>query len=147
MKIFQSSPFLFVACGVIAHITAAISPLHAAPGEAPKDNVELVSEVDSCRTWRVKDDMGQGNNYARLEGRTVYFTKCSASADTSEQAAPIQGEVPENATAVAEADGCRVWRVSDGEGRIEAAAMLEPRYLYFTKCGNMTVPTIESGMR
>jgi hypothetical protein len=147
MKIFQSSPVLFVACGVLVHITAAISPLHAAPGEAPKGNVELVSEVDSCRTWRVKDDMGQGNKYARLEGRTVYFTKCSSSDTTAETPTPVRGNIPDNAAIIAETDGCRVWRIADGEGKIQAAAQLEPRYLYFTKCGNMTVPTIESGMR
>jgi hypothetical protein len=110
-------------------------------------NTELISEVDACRTWRVTDDLGQGQKYARLEGRTIYFTKCSASTDTAELPAPVRGGVPENATAIAEVDGCRVWRITDGEGKVQASARLEPRYLYFTKCGNMTVPTIESGMR
>jgi len=130
-------------------ITAAVTTMATNPALAQSQagNSELISEVDGCRTWRVRDDLGQGSNYARLEGRTIYFTKCSASTDTSENAAPIQGEVPKNAAAIAEVDGCRVWRVTDGEGKVQAAATLEPRYLYFTKCGNMTVPTIESGMR
>ena len=131
---------------VFALCLAAVT-IHPALASTASANSELVSEVDGCRTWRVRDDLGQGGNYARLEGRTIYFTKCSASTDTSENAAPIQGEVPKNAAAIAEVDGCRVWRVTDGEGRVQAAATLEPRYLYFTKCGNMTVPTIESGMR
>lgn len=125
-------------------LVAASSPVAAAN---PSGGVELVSDVDGCRTWRVKDDLGQGQKYARLEGRTIYFTKCSASTDTSEAPAPVRGDVPENAAAVAEVDGCRVWRITDGEGKVQAAARLEPRYLYFTKCGNMTVPTVESGMR
>lgn len=133
---------------VVLGITSAMTAMAINPALALNQaNSELVSEVDGCRTWRVRDDLGQGGNYARLEGRTIYFTKCSASTDTSENAAPIQGEVPKNAAAIAEVDGCRVWRVTDGEGRVQAAATLEPRYLYFTKCGNMTVPTIESGMR
>ncbi|MNU27254.1 hypothetical protein D3C71_156400 [compost metagenome] len=126
---------------------AAIGSLMANPVPLQTGNAKLIAEVDSCRTWRVTDDLGQGQKYARLEGRTIYFTKCSASTDTSEAPAPVRGDVPENAAAVAEVDGCRVWRITDGEGKVQAAARLEPRYLYFTKCGNMTVPTVESGMR
>ncbi|NTF18136.1 hypothetical protein G6L37_06935 [Agrobacterium rubi] len=132
--------FLLAFCLVTA-------PVHPAVAATASDNAELISEVDGCRTWRVRDDLGQGDRYARIEGRTIYFTKCSASTDTAEKAAPIRGDVPKNATPIAEADGCRVWRITDGEGKVQAAATLEPRYLYFTKCGNMTVPTVESGMR
>lgn len=107
----------------------------------------LVAEVDGCRTWKVMDDLGQGSSYARLEARTIFFTKCSASTDPSTVPAPIQGEVPQNAAVIAEVDGCRVWRVSDGEANVKAAARLEPLKLYFTKCGNMTVPTIEPALR
>jgi hypothetical protein len=130
-------------------LMAAMSTMIINPAVAQSDigNSELISEVDGCRTWRVKDDLGQGQKYARLEGRTIYFTKCSASSDKSEVPAPVRGDVPENAAAVAEVDGCRVWRITDGEGKVQAAARLEPRYLYFPKCGNMTVPTVESGMR
>lgn len=142
----NASTLAITALGLMATMTTMIiNPAVAQQSDA--GNTELISEVDGCRTWRVRDDRGQGNKYARLEGRTIYFTKCSASTDPAQKAAPIQGDVPKNATAIAEADGCRVWRVTDGEGKVQAAAMLEPRYLYFTKCGNMTVPTIESGMR
>ncbi len=145
MKKFLRSASLAI-LGICATM-AAIGSSMASSAPPPGGNTELIAEVDSCRTWRVKDDLGQGNHYARLEGRTIYFTKCSASTDSSEKAAPVRGEIPANAAAIAEVDGCRVWRITDGEGKIEGAAQLEPRYLYFTKCGNMTVPTIESGMR
>lgn len=138
-----ASPVVLGICGAMA----AIGSLMANPAPMQSDNIKLISEVDACRTWRVTDDLGQGQKYARLEGRTIYFTKCSASTDSSEKAAPVRGEIPDNATAIAEVDGCRVWRITDGEGKVQASARLEPRYLYFTKCGNMTVPTIESGMR
>lgn len=142
--------FLNTASPVILGIfgaMAAIGSLTANPVQTNPGNTRLISEVDACRTWRVTDDLGQGKNYARLEGRTIYFTKCSASTDPSEAPAAVRDDVPENAAAVAEVDGCRVWRITDGEGKVQAAARLEPRYLYFTKCGNMTVPTVESGMR
>lgn len=136
-------PFMIALSLFMVSAGLDIPAMHAEAGQ-PTGNTTLISEVDSCRTWRVTDDLGQGKNYARLEGRTIYFTKCSASTDTSEAPAPVRGDVPENATAVAEVDGCRVWRITDGEGKVQAAARLEPRYLYFTKCGNMTVPTVES---
>jgi hypothetical protein len=132
---------------IAALAITSVMPTSAFAQPPQSGNTELISEVDACRTWRVTDDLGQGQKYARLEGRTIYFTKCSASTDTAEVPAPVRGDVPENATAIAEVDGCRVWRITDGEGKVQASARLEPRYLYFTKCGNMTVPTIESGMR
>lgn len=138
-----ASPLALATLGIMA----AVGSLKAAPTDPESGNVALITEVDGCRTWRVMDDLGQGNRYARLEGRTIYFTKCSASTDISEKAAPVRGDIPTNAISIAEADGCRVWRITDGEGKVQAAAQLEPRYLYFTKCGNMTVPTIESRMR
>ncbi len=136
--------FAAAALVIMASMTTMIGNPAAAQGGG---NATLIAEVDGCRTWRVSDDLGQGQKYARLESRQIFFTKCGTSGDHSAPLPPIQGDIPDNATSVAEVDGCRVWRISDGSGKVTAAATLEPRHIYYAKCGSIPVPTQESVMR
>ena len=53
--------------------------------------------------------------------------------------------VPENSRLVAEVDGCRTWRITDEQASDTGRSYVsvEPKYVYFTKCGGTAVPTTQ----
>jgi hypothetical protein len=110
------------------------------------DSTVLVTEVDGCRTWRVSDDLGQGNRYAKIEARKLYFTKCFANGDNTPDPQPVKGEVPANASIIAEVDGCRVWRINEEQEKSSSSASIEPFHVYYARCNGVIVPVTESGM-
>lgn len=109
------------------------------------EGVALTSEVDGCRVWRVSDIPDGGNSYAKLAARYIYFTKCGnlsvPSAPSTQEQEAYKGDMPKNARLLAEVDGCRAWRVGDTPEGGTSYATLEPHYVYFTRCGNVPVPT------
>jgi hypothetical protein len=140
------SPFALAAVAGLAMMVSAVT--NPAVAETKNgDSTMLVSEVDGCRTWRVSDDLGQGGRYAKLEARKLYFTKCFSNGDDASKPQPVKGDIPANASIIAEVDGCRVWRVSEEQEKTSSSATIEPFHLYYARCNGVIVPVTEAGMR
>lgn len=140
--------------GIITALFASICtvPVPASAQEQARtagtipDTATLTVEVDGCRMWRVIDQPAARNASARLEAKYVYFTKCGnlSLPSTAQTQDPFKGEAPKNASLLAEVDGCRVWRIGDQPEGGTSYATLEPRSIYFARCGNMAVPVTPS---